>query len=536
MHRLPSAESQLVDASGKPMMSCSADTRYTAASRTNPAMRGVNPRLESADDSLIPELSRINARAIDLDRNNGIAQGAREVYRDNVIGTGLNLLPKPNWRVLGWEQDQASEWSKGTKAHYIDWADTTAVDIAGHHTMNSFSRLVCDTKYNDGESVVLPMWKTRPGSRFKTCFKMIQAARLSNPNDKPDTDRLRGGVLKDDDGMPLGYYFRNKLPTSMTLGRFEDQNKWTFVPARTKRGRRRVIHIYQQSRPGQSRGIPKAAAVLAAFGLAGKYQLDELKAAAVNAKVAGIMESNLPQEIIQEIFGAKAPDGQSILASYLDSREDWQGSIEAGSILQLPIGDTFKSHNPGRPATSYGPFMGQIYKEIGAGLGLPPELLTRDFSQTNYSSARAALLEAWRHFYVERQDLETQWYDAAYELWLEEAVDRGYVEAPDFYKYKSAYCRADWRGVGHLPIDPVKHQQSIKIGLETGSLTMEEVIHEKGGDLEEHFDQLEREAKEKEKRGLSALGQEKQSTLPKVESVETVDDKQVDGEEKEDTE
>ena len=80
---------------------------------------------------------------------------------------------------------------------------------------------------------------------------------------------------------------------------------------------------------------------------------------------------------------------------------------------------------------------------------------------------------------------------------------RGYVDAPDFYQYKTAYCRADWRGVGHLPIDPVKHQQSITEGLANGSLTLEEVIAEKGGDLEEHLDQLQEEKQLKEARGLS---------------------------------
>ena len=338
-------------------MSCGADSRFTAASYSHPAMRGINPPLESADDSLLNEQGTITARAIDLDRNNGLAQSARETYRDNVIGTGLNLLPKPNWRVLGWTLEQSRDWSKQVKAQFLDWADSTAPDIAGRHTLDSLSRLICDTLFTDGEALILPMWKTRPGARFKTCFKVIQAARLSTPPYKQHAKNLRGGVQKDADGQPIGYYIRNALPSSQAVQDASEAYEWTYVPAYTKRGRRRVIHMYQQKRAGQSRGISKAAAVLAAFGLAGRYQLDELKAAAVNAKVAGIMESSLPPEIIAEIFQA---DGT--IEDYIENRAQWRGSLEAGSILQLPVGDSFKSHNPGRPATAYGTFMTQIYR------------------------------------------------------------------------------------------------------------------------------------------------------------------------------
>ncbi len=70
----------------------------------------------------------------------------------------------------------------------------------------------------------------------------------------------------------------------------------------------------------------------------------------------------------------------------------------------------------------------------------------KDFSKTNYSSARAALLEAWRYFSAQRQWLATYWARPVYELWLEEAINKGLIEAPDFYENKAAWTRCKWIG------------------------------------------------------------------------------------------
>jgi hypothetical protein len=78
---------------------------------------------------------------------------------------------------------------------------------------------------------------------------------------------------------------------------------------------------------------------------------------------------------------------------------------------------------------------------IAAGLNIPYELLLKDFSKTNYSSARAALLEAWRFFRGRRKWLISYWCQPFFELWLEEEVMQGRIEAPDFYEKRALYCR-----------------------------------------------------------------------------------------------
>ena len=50
-----------------------------------------------------------------------------------------------------------------------------------------------------------------------------------------------------------------------------------------------------------------------------------------------------------------------------------------------------------------------VLRHIGTGLNIPLELLMKDFSKTNYSSARAALIEAWRFFNGRRSWIINYW-------------------------------------------------------------------------------------------------------------------------------
>ncbi len=101
-------------------------------------------------------------------------------------------------------------------------------------------------------------------------------------------------------------------------------------------------------------------------------------------------------------------------------------------------------------------------------MNIPFELLMKDFSKTNYSSARAALLEAWRYFNARRQWMATYWARPIYELWLEESINRGIVDAPDFYERRAAWTRCKWIGPGRGWVDPVKEAKAAQLRMQIG--------------------------------------------------------------------
>lgn len=460
------------------------DTAHQGASRTMREVADWDVRQGSADADLLPEIGPLRDRARDLDRNNGMAQNIRRSKTDSIIGTGLQLSPKPRWRMLGWTSDQAHEWSLSTREAWQDYSTSPFFDADGELDFHQLTRLMYSSEFQSGDGCAIPMWKARPGSPFKTCIKVIESDRLSNPNEADDTATLAGGIERASDGEVRAYHVRNFHPgdavNEPTLP------AWERIQARDARGRRRFIHTYLKERPGQSRGKAAASACLALFGLQGKYQLTEAQATAVNARIAGILESNLSPEQAAEMFGGKREEYEKL-------RQGWTGQIPSGGIVTTPPGTEFKAFTPNRPATAYAAFMEQIAREIGASFGLPFEIATRNFSKTNYSSARAALLEAWRGFYVERARFALQWASACYELWLEEAVERGRIEAPGFYENRSAYCACRWLAPGQAPLDRKKDADADGIQLEQRTRSLLEIYEERGEDMEEGLEQTFRE-------------------------------------------
>lgn len=455
------------------------DTQHFAASRTAREVREWDVPQGDANSDNNEELESLTSRSRDLDRNNGLAKNIRVVKGDNIIGTGLQISPMPNWRVLGMDPDWAAEWSKNVKAHWNDYARSRFVDADGEDNFHQLTRLVYNSEFLSGAGIAIPMWKKRAGSIYRTCFKIIEADRLCNENDVTDTARIAGGVERANDGEIIAYWIRNTHPGA------DDQSeatKWERIPAYWPSGRKRFIHVYEKTRPGQSRGVTAASNVLAAFGLLGKYTLTELQSQAINAKITQVLETPLSDEQAAELFGGKKED-------FAQHRQNWSGRLDAGSILKLPVGTTLKSHDPKRPAPAFVAFIEHHLREIGAGFGLPFELAMRNFSKTNYSSARAALLEAWRHFYVERQRLIYQLCNPMFDCWLEEAVDNGTIIAPDFQRFRTAYGYAEWYAPSHLPIDQLKTANANKIRLETGTITKQRIAIEEGEDWEDLAEQ-----------------------------------------------
>lgn len=474
---------------------------YIAASQTNPDLKAWQPAIASADAELLPELGTIVARSRDLVRNSGIAAGAEQTIVDNVVGTGLRLNAAPDWRALGLDRDAAEAWSNNVEAYWRMWADTTACDTTGRMTFADQTALVARSVFQSGAALALPLWLPEPGEPYALRLQILDPDRLCNPNHAPDRDGMRGGIEADRYGRPQAYWLRSTHPFEGFSLR-SAAGEWQRIPARTEWGRARLIYCAPITRPGQTRGVPALAAVMRQFKVLGDYQSAELKAAVVNAMVALVAETPMDSEALATLFS-----GDSEFASLLAARGEVKP--KEGMIIPLLPGERLNAVAPARPAAAFPAFTMAVMRHIAAGLNIPYELLLKDFSQTNYSSARAALLEAWRYFKSRRAWLSAHWARPVYELWLEEAISKGHVEAPNFYERRAAWSRARWIGPGRGWIDPVKEANASETRLRIGITTLEDECAEQGADWEEVAEQRARE-----KAKLDELGLDQAATLP----------------------
>jgi len=458
-----------------------------------------NPRRGSADADILRDLPMLTGRSRDIERNNGVANGIVRTLTDNVVGTGFRLVPRPNYLALGKDKAWADDWSLKVSALWWQWAETTACDAADTMTFDQITTQILTGQILNGSALALPLWLPDRNDGFATKLQTVEADRLSNPNGEPDSQRRRGGIEFDEYGAPVAYHVRKVHPGDFLIAGVQnvtDMFTWETIPRRTPFGRARVLHVFDPQRSQQSRGKPLLSSVLSEFKNVDRYTMAELQAAVVNAMIALVIQTPMDPEQVAHLFGNN-------MDKYLAFRDEHHVRLQAGSAISLNPGDTAQSFLPQRPASGFGAFLENMHRIIGLPAGLPYELVMKDFSKTNYSSARASMLEAWRSFLRCRDWLGTQWCDPVYDLWLEEMVNAGRIEAAGFYDKRAAWTRCRWIGPGRGWVDPVKEAQAAQIRMASFITTLEDECAETvGGDWREKLDQAAVEREYKVAKGL----------------------------------
>lgn len=465
-------------------------TAHAAADTNDAALRSWTPAAASPDADMAGERGTMVGRARDLIRNHGVAQGAQQTIADNVVGTGLRLSTRPMYKLLGRDKAWADEFGQTVEGFHRLWWDDTSCDACDELNGAGLTNQVARSLFANGEACAVPMWMPEPGQLFASRLLLIEPDHLCNPYGRPSSDSLRDGVQRDPNtGRALGYWVRKTHPGDRYLGTGSTglAGEWFYVEAKTGWGRRRFMHVHDKDRAGQTRAKPLMAAVMKPFKQLDHFTTVHLQTAIVNSLVSGFITTPLDQESLIELFGGDATSAQSYFND--KARNGDRVKLKSGAIMSLYPGEEYKSHIPNSSDNGFTPFVESCYRHIAAGLNIPYELLLKDFTKTNYSSARAAMLEAWRYFNALRAKIGAMFCQPAYELVLEEMVDRQMVEAPDFYNLRRAYAASRWIGPGRGWVDPVKEATAAKIRMENRQSTLEMECAEQGLDWREVLDQ-----------------------------------------------
>jgi lambda family phage portal protein len=342
------------------MLRRSAQYAHTAASLTHPDLSGWQPNQGSADSDLLNELPQMVVRSRDLIRNHGVAEGALQTITDNVIGVRLRLSSTPDYKLLGKDKAWAEESSTRVESLWRTHAESTDIDAGNSLDFHGLTEQAFRSGWMNGEALALPLWLPRPGAMYSTRIQMVEPDRLSNPMSKMDSARLRAGIAIDQYGAPQGYWIRKVHPGDRMYAEAADINQWEYVPATTDWGRRRVIHVHDKGRVGQSRGKPSLTSVMRQFKVLGDFTNAELKAAVVNAKIAVLTESALSPEGLAELLSSDA-DARAKYTQAMSDRGLSTISMEDGQIIPLEFGEKLSGFTPGRPSGQFDPFVSNLH-------------------------------------------------------------------------------------------------------------------------------------------------------------------------------
>ena len=457
----------------------------------------------SADADWLEDRDEVVAKARDIGRNEGVGASASMRVVNSAVGFRWDFTSKPNWRALGITYEAARELGQAIDAEWEQYAYGIhfCADAERSLTFGQLLRLSAAHIFNDGEMLGLIEWAAEELTKYKTRLRVVDPDRLSNPNGKSDTPTLRGGVEKNWNGVPVRYWIREGHPEDVGMGAGRASMNWnSWERYSTNLGRPQVLHAFDKLRAGQTRGVTRFASVLKLFRSFSRFTEKTLEAAALNALFLGFVKSNAGPSAMKEGFDVDE------MAGFAAEREDFYNEhpvvVDGVQFPVLGPDDDITMQTTARDTSGFDGFTRSILRLIAAALGVTYEELSMDFSTTNYSSARAALMIAWKETLALRGLMEQQIAWPFFAAWLEEAIDIGSIVlpagAPDFYDAIDAYAEGRWRGPGRGHIDPTKEITAAAARIEAGVSTLEDECAEYDGS--DWVEKLEQQAREQAKR------------------------------------
>jgi lambda family phage portal protein len=389
-------------------------------------------------------LGPLRDQARDLVRNNGYAEAALDVIVNNTVG----------WGIVAAAASKHQAWKR--------WSTTTACDADGRSDLIGIQKTVMRAVVQDGEVLVRRRWRRlQDGLPLPLQLQVLEADFLDTGK---DTTLANGhvvvqGVEFDALGRRVAYWLFRAHPGSSSgfLSTSSLLGPSYRVPAED------VLHIFKPGRPGQVRGPSWYAPVLLKF-----RDFDELDdAQLMKQKIAACLAI-----ITTDVNGEPSAVGT---ASTNAATGDHLDLIGPGAIINAPIGRDIKVVEPPRVG-EYGAFAATQQRGIAAGLHVPYEEMTGDYSQVNFSSARMSRLRHWASV------LDWRWQIQVLQLlnpvwaWGMQASELAGIEPID---------TTEWTAPPMPMIEPDKEGLAISRNVRGGVMTPSEAIRERGYNVDE---------------------------------------------------
>lgn len=409
----------------------------------------------SQDSELAGSLSVLRNRSRKLVRDNPHAANLKRIVQDNIVGSGIGVQAQ----ILNDDGTPDRELNDRIEEAWRKWTNKENCHTAGQLSFGSILRLAVGAVFQDGEVLLRKVHRPFGESRIPFALEIIESDLLLDESEGTFLTRsgnsVRFGVEVDPWMRPVAYWVKTAHPGDYqfsTVNRGPDRKR---LPAGD------VEHIFLIDRWPQTRGVPWMHAVLRRLNDASEYTKSELVAARASANITGF---------IQQSLDMLDPDDKRFknISKYVQS--------EPGTFRRLLPGETFAGFSPSRPNAALDPFMRYMLRELAAGVGVSYESLSRDYSQSNYSSSRLSLLDERSLWRVLQGWIIRDYLTPIYREWLDAAVLCGEVEIDDYFSDKERYQKVRFKPRGWSWVDPAKEVQAYSEAVANGFMSRSDVI------------------------------------------------------------
>lgn len=412
-------------------------------------------------------------RSRDILRNDGLYNAIIESRTDMTIGRGLAAQADSGddaWNRQA--EDLWRTWSKGM------------VDVGGKVSFNELQSMALAEVDVAGDLLVV---FTNAG------LQLIESERIVSPSQGAarTPDLIDGVTIDPATGRHVKYHVAD----------WDAQSGSSLKPTTKEISAAHAHLLTTVKRVSQTRGAPSLASVLNDFDDGHEFRMASLEQARLAAFLA----------LVGKVADPTATRNNLATGSrYEESEDDWgnatgrtvhEQEMKSGSFLWIGTNESIEAINTGQQQAQFDPFWRSIVSIACAAAGLPPEVVLKDFTRTNYSSARAALLQARTAFQRRRE-----WFIACFlnRVWRWKVA--GWVNAGLLPLHEGMY-RVRWTMPSMGQIDPLKEVEGAREAFANSFTTYSEIAESMGYDGDELMEQVARE-----KNKMRALGLEVPTT------------------------
>jgi lambda family phage portal protein len=425
----------------------------------------------SADAEIRTSLPKLRARARQLVRDNDYAKSVVRAIRTNVVGQGIGFQAQVKKLRTG---NLDSVTNDMIETAWEKWCKKLNCHVAGTLSLTDILGLIVTARQESGEIFIRMVYQPMGNSKVPLALELIEADQLDEMYNTilPGGNTVKMGVELNAWSRPVAYWFYSQHPGDDGFRGYE-----AIVSKRIRVPAEEIIHLFGPTRPGQTRSVPELTSAILRMHHMGGMEEAEIVGARAAAACMGFIETESGNEPDYD----DVQNGQRVT------------EFEPGIIKTLGPGEKINVPQFNRPGGTFDPFMRLMLRGMAAGTGVSYESISRDYSQSNYSSTRQALLEDRDNYRVIQYWLIENFLKPIYDKWLDLAVLSGEVKIKGYELNPDQFKAARWKPRGWSWIDPMKEVAAYKEAVRCGFTTLSDVINQSGGDLDETFTQRQRE-------------------------------------------
>jgi len=474
--------------------------RKQAAGRDKSTYRNWAPQRQFSVTREAQDRETIVARSVDLTNNDPHASGVVDTFATTVAGSGLTPIPALDTDLLPYEKEKVRALQVAQRNVYRRWYPFA--DATRRLTFGAIQYLCIRNLIEYGEYLILLYMIEDPFRPYHLACHVINPQRLKTPVDKINEPNIRDGIEIGPYGEPAAYWIKLSSPNGISTLPDSSEN-FRRIPAAVGH-RLNVIHRFISREPEQIRGLPAFTSGMKFFRDFTDYLETELWTNLIASAISMFIELPMgtdPMNVAANL--AALTEGGDRPGAGAQARQIRYQEFEGGTIMYGNTGEKPHLLSPNRPGTTFDPFTKIIKKGMALGLNLPYAIAFKDTDGVNFAGFRSVMLDAWRVFMMYRTSLAEDTCQKIYTMLQEEAYLKGEIDAKEFYEFREAITRADWRGSPKGDIEPIKAAQADALLIQNNLKTRADSIAERGGDLRATLDQLQEEQEMMKERGLT---------------------------------